>query len=478
MLKIILIMKKYTTIILITLLSLFFINATINLENLFNYENQSTPSYVGLVQSPYNNPITDEVATLGRVLFYDKNLSVNNTVACASCHHQENAFGDNVVQSLGFDNGLTGRHSMRLVNSGFGVSSFGFFWDRRADDIEAQSTMPIKDHVEMGYSGEDGNPNINDLITVLEQKDYYQTLFNFAFDDANITEERIQFALAQFIRSIQSFDSKFDEGLAQVNWSEDTFPNFTDQENMGKQLFLTNKENGGASCAMCHLAPEFSITPSALNNGVIAVAGSDTEIDITNTRAPSLRDVAKPNGDLNGPFMHNGSKQTLLDVINHYNAIPYNSENTDLDPTLTTYNSADQQYYPQQLNLTQDQKDALIAFLLTLSGNDIYTNEKWSDPFESDGSINIIEGSLATQEELFGQKVNVYPNPVKDKLNIKISEGNYEVKIVDLKGKLIKSDNINSSNAIDLSTLSSDIYIVQINNLDTKQSYSKKIIKK
>jgi len=95
-------------------------------------------------------------ATLGRVLFYDKQLSANGAIACASCHKQEFAFSDTAQQSVGLNGGLTGRHSMRLVNSRF-ADEVRFFWDERASSLEDQTTQPIQDHVEMGFSGENGN---------------------------------------------------------------------------------------------------------------------------------------------------------------------------------------------------------------------------------------------------------------------------------------------------------------------------------
>ena len=134
-------------------------SSTLDLGNLFNYENQAVPSYI-TEDNTAGNVITDEGATLGRVLFYDKNLSSNRTIACASCHIQEFAFSDTAVASQGV-NGTTGRHSMRLVNSRFSEEE-RFFWDERASSLEVQTTMPIQDHAEMGFSGTNGDPDLND----------------------------------------------------------------------------------------------------------------------------------------------------------------------------------------------------------------------------------------------------------------------------------------------------------------------------
>jgi cytochrome c peroxidase len=345
----------------------------------FNYANQSIPNYI-TKDNTGNNNISDKTAMLGRVLFYDESLSENYTVSCASCHQQEHAFSDGALQSLGRDGGLTGRHSMRLVNTRF-ANEMRFFWDERATSLEDQTTKPIQDHVEMGFSGADGDPSFDDLIARLKEIEYYPELFNQAFNSEEITEEKIQLALAQFIRSIQSFDSKFDEGFAAVggrNLNQD-FPNFTEEENLGKRLFLDPPPLGGAGCAGCHNAPEFDIDPNSRNNGVIGVIGSNSEVDLTNTRSPSLRDLVNTSGELNGPFMHDGSFRTLEEVIEHYNEIPNNNSNTNLDPRLSGPPGTPTN---QALNLTDEEKNALVAFLKTLTGSDVYTNEKWSDPFK------------------------------------------------------------------------------------------------
>lgn len=351
----------------------------IDFSNLFNYSDQYIPVYITKDNTPNGNNITNEGATLGRVLFYDTNLSTNNSVSCASCHMQENAFGDtnNVSQGI---NGQTARHSMRLINSRFAIEN-NFFWDERANSLEEQVTMPIQDHIEMGFSGENGDLNFTDLITKLNTTEYYPYLFTIVFGSSVIDETRVQNALAQFVRSIQSFDSKYDDGRLLVNNNNLPFPNFTTQENQGKNLFLQppvfdasgSRINGGVGCAGCHQAPEFDIDPNSLNNGVIG-NGTGSETDFSITRAPSLRDIVKQNGESNGPFMHIGVSNNLITVLNHYNEINILG-NTNLDPRLRPNGNG------QQLNMSIEEKDAVIAFLITLSGSSVYTDEKWSNPF-------------------------------------------------------------------------------------------------
>lgn len=351
----------------------------INLKNLENYANQTKPSYITRDNTTVN-PITDKGATLGRVLFYDKNLSKNNTISCASCHKQELAFGDDAIASTGV-NGTTGRHSMRLVNARFSNET-KFFWNERASSLEVQTSMPIQDHKEMGFSGADGDENISALISKLQKIGYYQELFKFVFGDSTVTQERIQNALAQFVRSIQSFDSKYDAGRAIAGNDQTNFSNFTAQENQGKNLFLTppvfdsnsNRIGGGLGCAGCHAAPEFDIDPNTKNNGIIGIIGT-TGIDIANTKAPSLRNVTKADGTENGPFMHTGNLATLQNAIGHYGTINIAPGNTNLDPRLTPNGIG------QKLHLNATEVNAMIAFLKTLGGNDVYTNKKWGNPF-------------------------------------------------------------------------------------------------
>lgn len=352
----------------------------INLNQLKNYANQGKPAYINK-DNTGSNTITDAKATLGRVLFYDKSLSINNTIACASCHKQEFAFSDTALVSSGVLGGVTGRHSMRLVNSRF-ANETKFFWNERAATLEQQTTQPIQDHDEMGFSGSSGRGNLNTLLNKLQNIAYYQEIFKFVYGDTQVTEARIQECLAQFIRSIQSFDSKYDVGRSQVANDPQPFPNFTAQENQGKALFLTppvfdatgNRISGGLGCNGCHQAPEFDIDPNSRNNGIIGMVNAQG-IDLLNTRAPSLRNLTRANGALNGPMMHTGVIKTLQAAVGHYGSINLAPGNTNLDARLRPNG------FGQQLHLSAAEVNAVIAFLLTLSGNAVYTDNRWSNPF-------------------------------------------------------------------------------------------------
>lgn len=371
--------------------------AELNLpENYFNYANIQLPSYyttnefpaqfqfqdiIELDNTPSNNQITDAGATLGRVLFYDKKLSANGTVSCASCHQAENGFSDPNVLSEGFEGGLTRRHSMGLANARF-YAGGKFFWDERAETLEDQVLMPFQDEVEMGLT-------LSQLVQITNDHDYYPTLFNDAFGDESITSDRISKALAQFVRSLVSVTSKYDQARSEVSSPVLDFPSFTTQENQGKDLFflprtLSNGENG--NCISCHQTEAF-IGPSLVNmgplttfattNGLDAISTTDLGVneatgnpnDIGKFKIPSLKNIS-----IRPPFMHDGRFATLEEVIDHYSSGIQNHSSL-ITPLV---NSSGQ---VGQFNFTQAEKEALIAFLNTLTDEEMINDEKYSDPF-------------------------------------------------------------------------------------------------
>ncbi len=452
-------------------------SGTIDLSAFFNYAYQDVPDYI-VQDNGDNNPITDEKATIGRVLFYDKQLSADLSTACASCHLQEFAFGDTSLVSQGA-NGLTGRHSMRLINSRFSEEN-SFFWDKRASTLEDQTTMPIRDHAEMGFSGTNGDPDFDDLLNRLNDLDYYGQLFEFVYGDQTVTEDRIQECLGQFIRSIQSFDSRYDEGLAQTNDPNVPFPNFTVIENLGKDLFMeasnfdtdANRISGGANCNSCHRAPEFDIDPVSRNNGVVLEVDGSVNFEIH--RSPTLRDLFNPTtGQLNGPLMHNGNFQNLGGVIQHYNNLGNNLPTSfipQLDTRLRVGSNA------QKLNLDNQEIMALSSFLRTLTGTDVYTNEKWSDPFDEFGNIEIFDPSLSSID-INPFETSIYPNPSSDYVNI---EGKkiHTISIVDLQGKLVVEfkDIEPTGRIIDIRQCKPGIYVINLIH-ESGVIASKKLIK-
>lgn len=490
-------MKKTLQVGLLIATAIILLSGTIDLDNFFNYENQSIPTYITKDNMPLTNVITDEGATLGRVLFYDKKLSSNNTISCASCHKQEFAFSDTAQFSQGV-NDETLRHSMRLINTRFG-DEINFFWDERAASLEHQTTEPIKDHREMGYSGTNGDPNFQDLINELSTTTYYSILFKEAFGDTIITEQRISMALAQFIRSIQSFDSKYDLGRTQVNNHTDNFPNYTSAENAGKALFtdsftyvidtatipqfggsitttVAQRVSGGFNCASCHRPPEFDIDPQSLNNGFDRPLNGNSiqQREFTNTRSATLRDLVNPNGTLNGPMFHAGTTSNLNGgIFANYNFKQIHTNNNNIDSRLAP------QGYPLYLDISNSEMNQLVAFLKTLTGNDVYNNPKWSNPFDANGNITIIGGTTSTRDiDKTKSYVQIYPNPFSNQFQLSGELDLHKIEILNAAGQIQKTFNPKGRvHTIDISTLPTGIYFVKILSLDNKLLVVKKIIK-
>lgn len=319
--------------------------------------------------TPVSNPTTDDGATLGRVLFYDKNLSGNQTISCASCHQQANGFSDSQALSVGFRGGKTRRHSMGLANAVWNNRG-RFFWDERAATLEEQVLMPFQDTVEMGMT-------LNGVVNAVQSEAFYPALFNNAFGTNVIDSARIAKALAQFIRSMVSVNSKYDTGRVQVNIPTAAFPNFTTSENNGKRLFFLPKALGGLSCVGCHSTEAFiNPTAGATNNGLDLVSTLDSGVyeAIPNLaflgafKVPSLKNI-----ELTAPYMHDGRFASLEDVVEHYNSGVQNHPNLN--------SSLKDNGLPQQLNLTAQEKTDLVNFLKTLTDDVLANDIKFSDPF-------------------------------------------------------------------------------------------------
>ena len=311
--------------------------------------------------TPDNNPITNSGATLGRVLFYDVNLSVNNAVSCASCHQQSQGFSDSAVLSTGFQGGLTGRHSMSLANSRY-YQNGHFFWDERADTLEAQVLMPIQDDVEMGMT-------LADLVVKLSALDYYDSLFASAFGDSEVTAERISSALAQFTRAMVSYQSRYDAALQNNQPPRPGSNALTPDEQAGRAIF----EGPAGGCARCHIGvAQVATVPHNIGLDLTTI---DEGAGQGRFKVPSLRNIA-----VTAPYMHDGRFATLAEVINHYDTGIQN--HPDLDPLLRGPNGQ-----PVRLNLTPQQRHQLELFLNTLTDETFLNSELFSDPFT--GGVDI-----------------------------------------------------------------------------------------
>jgi len=325
-------------------------------------------SILGSDNMPVDNPITDPGATLGRVLFYDKQLSANGTTSCASCHIQENGFSDPAVFSRGFDGGMTRRQSMTLVNTRYFVRG-RFFWDERATSLEDQVLRPFLDPVEMGL-------DMDTLVEIISSQSYYPILFSQAFGDNEINPIRIARALAQFVRSIVSYRTQYDEGRAQVGSVLDDFPNFSSSENLGKSLFFSTR----VSCFGCHTTEGFVSAPLIpQNNGLDIASGEDkgaleTYPNRSRTdgafKIPTLRNIA-----VTAPYMHDGRFKSLEEVINHYDS------GVKAHPALSIF-MLDNRGNIRRPELSREEQEALVNFLETLTDEPLNRDIRFSDPFK------------------------------------------------------------------------------------------------
>jgi cytochrome c peroxidase len=323
--------------------------------------------------TPPDNPLSDDGATLGRVLFYDTRLSANNTTSCASCHVQAHAFADPKSSSRGFHGALTDRRAMPLVNVGY-YPRGRFFWDERTGTLEETVLLPIQSRIEMGQ-------DLTRVVDTLARDAIYPGLFARAFGDRQIDEQRIGKALAQFVRSMVSSRSRYDEGRARARSAADDFDNFTLQENRGKALFRRN-------CSTCHMKDrnEHFFVPTPARTGLRgndpAADGGVGDVtlraaDLGAFKSPSLRNV-----EVSGPYGHDGRFATLEAVIDHY------SDNPIFDPS-TGY------AIPTSMNFTASEKAALIAFLTTLTDRTFLTDSRFSNPFVTKkGTVRRANGTV------------------------------------------------------------------------------------
>ena len=311
-----------------------------------------------------NPNVTPDGATLGRVLFYDPALSLNNRVACASCHLQKKAFAGVGAHSVGFEGKVTPRNSMAINNP---VLNRTLFWDSRASSATNLALQPAQNHIEMGME------NLDYLAEKLQKIDYYPDLFEKAFGTSQINKDYISNALAQFLCSMTTMNSKFDR----IKKGEEQF---TALEQMGSDIF-----HGRGKCNQCHAGSNFMADDSpsggygGTNSSGQSVAGTanvgldrytkDQGRNNGSFRIPSLRNIA-----VTGPYMHDGRFEKLEDVLNFYSHNIQDHE--DLDPKLTENGQ------PIRFNFTELEKQALIAFLNTLTDQEYLTAEKYSSPFK------------------------------------------------------------------------------------------------
>lgn len=324
------------------------------------------PPFFPPMDIPEDNPMTVEGIELGRHLFWEKQLSGSNEISCGHCHMPEEGFSDSDQFSTG-DLGIEGsRQSMALVNLGWARD---YFWDGRAKTLEEQIIHPVQDPVEM-------NQPWDEAIVELQNNSHYPPMFRDAFGDNQITQDRVTKAIAQFLRTMISANSKFDkERIGQAE--------FTTSESNGLDLFL--KEGGspeevpggqfGADCFHCHGFGNMQFSDYLPhNNGLdstfsdLGVGGATGDpLDFGKFKTPTLRNV-----ELTSPYMHDGRFETLEEVIDHYDSGGHPS------PTLDPF----MKFEEGGLNLSDQDKADLIAFLKTLTDVSFINDPKFSNPHE------------------------------------------------------------------------------------------------
>ena len=319
--------------------------------------------------------ISNSMARLGRVLFYDTRLSVSNETSCASCHQQQFAFSDNVAFSNGIAGQITSRNSLSLaaapnLSASYSshVSQTFFGWDHINPESQSQSKAALLNSAEMG------NSDMDDVVRRLGQDPVYKLLARKAFGSHQLDEFLILHSLDHFMNSITAVDTRFDEGLSKSPGFSafPDFSNFTEEENIGKHLFLKH-------CASCHGEKQDIQIKQSANNGLDLVYEDkgigNLEGESYNGffKIPFLRNVA-----LTAPYMHDGRFNTLEEVVQHYNsgiqAHPNLSPELMKEPFSGTVD-------PVRLRLSDSQAEALVAFLHTLTDRSILEETKYSDPF-------------------------------------------------------------------------------------------------
>ncbi len=356
----------------------------------YSYEIDLLPDHLdstnyGVTSDTILSFVDDRIATLGRVLFYDELLSATEDISCGTCHLQQFSFADSLTFSHGV-NSSTARNSLQLNDLGWSNQTT-FFWDMKISSptplldtlLASAIKLPLTDPNEIGVS------DVNVMIQKMNSTTYYPGLFSDAFGSPTITEPLITEALSNFISSMVTFDSKFDQSS-----TLGSSVTLTTQEANGKLLFETD-------CQICHADGSNFFTDGGPTHAPLPVYDNGMERDSSDLGAgewlpgfeyqykiPTLRNI-----EVTGPYMHDGRFTTLEEVINHYS-----------DSVIV----ASQWIISPGFGYTQTEKDELVAFLKTLTSPNLLTHDKWSDPFPG-LSTDLDDQDASTLT------VNVFPNP-------------------------------------------------------------------
>ena len=318
----------------------------------FRYTEQLWKTPTDWPEPVYNfkkNPLDSATIQLGRVLFYDPVLSSDSTISCASCHSPYNAFThvDHAL-SHGIKDRIGTRNSPVLVNLAWGKS---FMWDGAVNHLDMQALAPLENHLEM-------DENLSHVLKKIGRQEKYKRLFKLAFHSETITGERFLKAISQFMLTLVSSNSKYDQVTR-----GDKGIQFTEQEKKGYELFKAN-------CASCHTEPLFTnhtfqnngLVPDSLLQDIGRMKITQRQTDSLKFKVPTLRNIER-----SAPYMHDGRYRSLQMVLFHYSSDIHSS------PTLASQ-------LRNGINLSEDDKRNLIAFLKTLTDNTFLNNKQFQYP--------------------------------------------------------------------------------------------------
>ncbi len=316
--------------------------------------NLSIPENFPEFEVPNDNPLTVEGVKLGRHLFWETKLSGNNLMSCGTCHSPQSAFSDANQYSQGINGDIGKRNSMVLQNLAWAND---FFWDGRVISLEEQILMPVMDSTEMDETW-------SHFFEEIKYDNQYRRLFYDAFQTTEPDSTHAAKAIAQFLRTMISGNSKYDRVL------NDPSVSFTPMENAGFDSF--NSLTGG-DCFHCHggiLGTDFSYKNNGLDENPVDTGRglvSGNLNDYYKFKVPSIRNI-----EYSAPYMHDGRFQTLDQVI-HFYSVGVHSNSPNLDPLME---------FSQQggVQLNPNEREELKAFLLTLSDSAFINNPNFSNP--------------------------------------------------------------------------------------------------
>ncbi|MEW5979233.1 MAG: cytochrome c peroxidase [Acidobacteriota bacterium] len=289
---------------------------------------------------PADNPLTEEKIKLGKRLYFEKALSEDNSISCASCHIPEKGFADPAQFSSGVGGKKGDRQAPTVINRVFSARQF---WDGRAASLEEQALGPVQNPVEMAM------PSMEIVVERLTKMPEYVEMFKAAYPpDGAITAENVARAMACFERTVMSGNSPFDKFIAGDKTA------MSEAAQRGYEIF--KNENKG-NCETCHVG--FNFTDENFNNLGVGMAAKKPDLGHYNVskldghkgafKTPTLREIANT-----APYMHDGSQKTLEEVVDFYNKGGHKNQ------WLSTK--------VKKLNLTKQEQSDLVEFLKALSG--------------------------------------------------------------------------------------------------------------